>query len=98
MSSSSSNPWIGGRLGNQRTPWMAAGPAGGLISYAPDYVDLHRRAAVCIDKILKGAKPGELPVEQASRFQLIINLKTARTLGLTIPTSILARPDEVMNE
>jgi putative ABC transport system substrate-binding protein len=69
--------------------------AGGLMSYAADHLDLTRRAAVYIDKILKGAKPAELPVEQASRYLLIINRKTASALGLTIPPSILARADEV---
>ena len=70
--------------------------AGGLMSYAPDHNDLTRRAAVYIDKILKGANPAELPVEQASRYQLVINLKTARALGLTIPPSVLARADEII--
>ena len=68
---------------------------GGLMSYAPDMNDQWRRAAVYIDKILKGARPAELPVEQASRYQLVINLRTAKTLGLTIPPSVLARTDEV---
>jgi ABC-type uncharacterized transport system substrate-binding protein len=70
--------------------------AGGLMSYAADHLDLTRRSAVYIDKILKGARPAELPVEQASRYLLIINRKTARALGLTIPPSILARADEVI--
>jgi len=70
--------------------------AGGLMSYAPDHMDLTRRSALYIDKILKGAKPADLPVEQASRYQLVINLKTAAALGLTIPPAILARADEVI--
>ena len=70
--------------------------AGGLMSYGPDLIGLWRRGAVYIDKILKGAKPAELPVEQASKFQLVINLKTARALGLTIPPSIVARADEII--
>jgi putative ABC transport system substrate-binding protein len=69
---------------------------GGLMAYAPDPVDLTRRATVYIDKILKGAKPADLPVEQASRYQLVINLKTANALGLTIPPAILARADELI--
>ena len=70
--------------------------AGGLMSYAPDHIDLTRRAAVYIDKILKGARPAELPVEQASKYQLVINLKTAKALGLTIPPSLLQRADQVI--
>ena len=69
---------------------------GGLMSYTPDHIDLTRRAATYIDKILKGAKPADLPVEQASKYQLVINLKTAKTLGLTIPESFLLRADEVI--
>jgi putative ABC transport system substrate-binding protein len=70
--------------------------AGGLMSYGADFADLTRRAAVYIDKILKGAQPADLPVEQASRYQLVISLKTADALGLTIPRSILALADEVI--
>jgi putative ABC transport system substrate-binding protein len=70
--------------------------AGGLMSYAPDHGDLVRRSAIYIDKILKGSRPAELPVEQASKYLLSINLRTAKALGLTIPPSVLARADEVI--
>src|SRR5262249_36073531 len=83
------------RLPAMSTQWQWV-EAGGLIAYGPSFPDLWRRAATYVDKILRGTKPGDLPVEQPTKFDLVINLKTAKALGLTIPPSVLLRADEVI--
>jgi putative ABC transport system substrate-binding protein len=70
--------------------------AGGLMSYGPNQVDMWRRAATYVEKIFKGANPAELPVEQPTKFELVVNLRTAREIGIELPTSILLRADELI--
>jgi putative ABC transport system substrate-binding protein len=77
-------------------PYVELVEAGGLLSFGPSYPGMHRRAAYYVDRILKGTRPADLPMEQPEKFQLIVNLKAARSLGLTIPEPVLLRADRVL--
>ena len=92
--------WVAGLAAKHRLPMIfhvkSFAEAGGLVSYAPDRADLYRRSATFVDKILKGTKPGDIPIEQPTKFDLVINLKTAKMFGLTIPPEVLFRATKVI--
>jgi putative ABC transport system substrate-binding protein len=90
--------WSSVRALKRPAIWDARGitEAGGLASYAPDFLDIWRNAARYVDRVLRGANPGDLPVEQPTKFELVVNLKTAKALGIVIPPSMLGRADQVL--